>query len=42
MGASVGAPSALQPDGEAIFVTFDESLDGAATDEEELLALDVA
>jgi RNA polymerase sigma factor (TIGR02999 family) len=29
-------------DGEAIFVTFDESLDGAATGEEELLALDAA
>jgi RNA polymerase sigma factor (TIGR02999 family) len=29
-------------DGEAIFVTFDESLDGAATGAEELLALDAA
>ena len=29
-------------DGEAIFVTFDESLDGAATGEAELLALDAA
>jgi RNA polymerase sigma factor (TIGR02999 family) len=29
-------------DGEAIFVTFDESLDGAATDGEQLLALDAA
>jgi RNA polymerase sigma factor (TIGR02999 family) len=29
-------------DGEAIFVTFDESLDGASTDGEQLLALDAA
>lgn len=29
-------------DGEAIFVTFDDSLDGAATCERDLLALDVA
>ena len=29
-------------DGEAIFVTFDESLDGAATDGAQLLALDAA
>ena len=29
-------------DGEAILVSFDESLDGSATGEEELLALDVA
>jgi RNA polymerase sigma factor (TIGR02999 family) len=29
-------------DGEAIFVTFDESLDGSSTDEAQLLALDAA